>query len=95
MLKTSVMHVQKGIFQLQSKLLTREASDDDSVVFVQIDPMERFGSKQRLLSLDLDIPVELLQNAGPPENSTDELKRTEVVGHLKLVQYQAAQVRQG
>ena len=54
--------------------------------------MERFGSKQRLLSLDLDIPAELLQNAGPPENSTHELNRTEVVGHLKLVQYQAAQV---
>lgn len=60
---------------------------------MQVDPIERFGSKQRLLSLDLDIPVELLQNAGPPENISRELNRTEVVGHLKLVQYQAAQVR--
>ena len=60
---------------------------------LQVDPIERFGSRQKLLSLDLDIPAELLQNSGPPDNSTHDLTRTEVVGHLKLVQYQSAQVR--
>ena len=59
---------------------------------MQVDPIDRFGSRQRLLSIDLDIPVEILQNSGPPEGSSQELTRTEVVGHLKLIQYQAAQV---
>ena len=60
---------------------------------MQVDPLERYGNRHRLLALDLDLPAELLQKAGPPEDSDHDLRRMEALGHLNLVQHQAAQVQ--
>lgn len=61
---------------------------------LQVDPAERFGREKRLLTVDLDIPADVLQRAGPPSLGLNHsLRREEAQGHLTLVKFQAAQVK--
>lgn len=57
----------------------------------QVDPLERFGNSQRLLAIDLDLPAELLQHAGPPQGLNRTLELADAAGHMNLIQYQIAQ----
>lgn len=60
---------------------------------LQVDPKERFSLEHKLLTLDLDLPAQLLQRAGPPANLGDrDLTLDDIAGHLDLVRHQYIQV---
>lgn len=60
---------------------------------LQVDKAERFGNRHKLLTIELDLPNSLLQNAGPPETADHDLTYNEALGHIKLVQHQVKQVQ--
>ena len=63
------------------------------MLHLQVDPQERFSSEHKLLTLDLDLPPELLQRSGPPADLGDrDLSLDDVAGHLDLVRHQYIQV---
>lgn len=61
---------------------------------LQADPAERYSQASKLLTLDIDIPSDLLAAAGPPAEAADPdgLTRAEAAGHLRLIQVQYLQV---
>lgn len=60
---------------------------------VQVDKNERFNAPStKFLTLDLDIPKEMLSNSGPPENLDDDLELKDAAGHLSLMRHQFLQV---
>ena len=80
-----------------SKLISSTAAcviAHNCMLHLQVDPKERFSSEHKLLTLDLDLPLELLQRSGPPADMGDlDLTLDDITGHLDLVRHQYIQAR--
>lgn len=58
-----------------------------------VDPLERYSQDIRLLTLNLDLPAEMIRQAGPPAGLEKDLSHANATGHFRLIQHQYLQIK--